>query len=408
MGALAATAARAMAASAPRLPVSGSILIEPSTGQRLSGVNPDKELPIASATKLMTALLTLEQARLRTVFAQQPGYFPAPVDSQIGLVPGERMSVHDLLLALLLPSADDSAEDLAYNLGHGSVGRFVAMMNARARALGLRHTHYSTPSGLDTPGNYSSASDLVELASFLLRNRAFFQHAVGLPRAVLSTGNHVRSIVNTNDLLGRVPGINGVKTGHTLDAGYVLVGSATRGGMTLLSAVLGTPSASARDSSTLSLLRYGFANFALVTPVRAGSMIASARVRDQPGVKAPVIAARTVTQVIHRGARVTRRIELPRELVGPLARHAVVGTLVLLADGRQIARVRLLLAKALAAVSPATLAARFLTRPSTLVWLALAIGVVLGVTGRVRGRMRRKAGRVRSRHDHHRHAQRSG
>ena len=79
----------------------------------------------------------------------------------MGLVPGERMTVHDLLLAMMLPSADDAAEDLAYNVGDGSVARFVAMMNAEARRLGLRDTHYTTPIGLDTPGNYSSAGDLV-------------------------------------------------------------------------------------------------------------------------------------------------------------------------------------------------------------------------------------------------------
>ena len=83
------------------------------------------------------------------------------------------MSVHDLLLALMLPSADDAAEDLAYNVGHGSVGRFVAMMNAEARELGLSHTHYSTPIGLDTPGNYSTAGDLVKLASYDLTHSAF-------------------------------------------------------------------------------------------------------------------------------------------------------------------------------------------------------------------------------------------
>ena len=98
----------------------------------------------------------------------QNHYYAAPVDSQIGLVPGERMSVHDLLLALMLPSADDAAEDLAFNVGHGSIARFIGMMNARARELGLTHTHYSTPIGLDTPGNYSSASDLVKLASYAL------------------------------------------------------------------------------------------------------------------------------------------------------------------------------------------------------------------------------------------------
>ena len=112
----------------------------------------------------------------------QNDYTAAAVDSQIGLEPGERMSVHDLLLALMLPSADDAAEDLAYNVGHGSVARFVGMMNAEARALGLRHTHYSTPIGLDTPGNYSTAADLVKLADYDLTHCAYFARIVALPQ----------------------------------------------------------------------------------------------------------------------------------------------------------------------------------------------------------------------------------
>src|SRR5204863_5799780 len=153
------------------------------------------ELPIASTTKLMTALVVLHHARLRQTFAA-PAYYPAPAESQIGLAPGERMSVHDLLIALLLPSANDAAEDLAYNVGHGSVGRFVAMMNARAHELGLSHTHYTTPVGLDAPGNYSSAHDLLVLARYLLRTEPYVASVVRQRRAVLRTGSHVRAVVN--------------------------------------------------------------------------------------------------------------------------------------------------------------------------------------------------------------------
>jgi serine-type D-Ala-D-Ala carboxypeptidase (penicillin-binding protein 5/6) len=379
----------ATALPAPNLSAAAATLIEESTGQQLFGLGADQQLPIASTTKLMTALLTLEHARLTRVFAQN-NYYAAAIDSQIGLVPGERMSVHDLLLALLLPSADDAAEDLAYNVGGGSVGYFVGMMNVRARELGLVHTHYSTPSGLDTPGNYSSASDLVRLASFVLRNHPFFARAVALPSAVLHTGSHVRVVANRNDLVGQVPWINGVKTGHTRGAGYVLVGSGTRHGMTLLSAVLGTSSASARDSNTLTVLGWGFDNFRIAKPVVAGSVVARLTVRDQPGVRAVVIAARAFVRVVQRRTRVTKRIELPRQLAGPLRRHAVVGTLLVLVDGRMIARVPLLLARALRGVSPLTLAARFVTRPFMLLLLVALLAGVGALTlyrrERIRGR----------------------
>ena len=257
----------------PRFGVRAAALIEQSSGDQLYGLNSSAQLAIASTTKLMTALVTLQHTPLSKVFAD-PDYLPASEDSQIDLEPGERMNVRDLLTAMLLPSADDAAVDLAYNVGHGSVSRFLGMMNAEARRLGLAHTHYTTPSGLDTPGNYSSATDLVNLASYLLQHEPFFKHTVAQTHAVLRTGNHVRFVTNLNDLVARFQWINGVKTGHTLDAGYVLVASGTQNGMTLIDAVLGTSSEAARDSGALALLQWGFANFGMRTPVHAGTVLA--------------------------------------------------------------------------------------------------------------------------------------
>jgi D-alanyl-D-alanine carboxypeptidase (penicillin-binding protein 5/6) len=375
-------------AGPPPLSVRSAALIEMRTGQRLYGTAADERVPIASATKLMTALITLEHVHhLGTMFTQ-PNYYSAPTDSQIGLVPGERMSVHDLLIALMLPSADDAAEDLAWGVGRGSVAHFIRMMNGRARELGLRHTHYSTPIGLDTPGNYSSASDLVRLASYDLTHSRYFARIVALPSAVLHSGNRRRYVVNRNDLVGRIPWIKGVKTGHTSGAGYVLVGAGTRGGMTLLSAVTGTDSESSRDGNTLALLGWGFANFKLVTPVTAGALLYRPTVRDRPGFRAQVIAATSVTHVVPRDARVHVRIEAPKRIAGPLKYHARVGTAVVFAGRHVIARVPLLLAHRLPAVSSITLAARFITRPFTLVLIAVVLGGVIGLVGIWRWRSR--------------------
>jgi serine-type D-Ala-D-Ala carboxypeptidase (penicillin-binding protein 5/6) len=381
--------ARAQATAAPELGATAAILVAPGTGQTLYGLNADREVAIASTTKLMTALVTLEHARLGQIFAD-PDYHPAAADSQLGLEPGERMSVHDLLLAMLLPSADDAAEDLAYNVGHGSVARFVAMMNRRARQLGLDHTHYSTPIGLDTPGNYSTASDLVKLAEYDLTTQPFFRRAVALPSAVLHTGDEVRVVVNRNDLVGRVPWINGVKTGHTDDAGYVLVASARRDGMTLLSAVLGTDSEVARDDNTLALLDYGYANFHRETPIRKGAVLARPTVKDQPGKRATVIASRTFARVVPRSSRVRIRVDVPHQLTGPMAKGAVVGNVVVMAGRRQIDREPLLLAQALPAVSALTLAGHFVTRPSTVLSLLVLACVAIALTAwRLTGRHRR-------------------
>jgi len=370
----------------PALSARAAILVEQSTGQILLRKNAFHEIPIASTTKLMTALVVIEHTRHLSTMFTEPDYYPAAVDSQIGLSPGERMSVHDLLLALLLPSADDAAEDLAYNVGHGSVGYFIGMMNVRARELGLTHTHYSTPIGLDTPGNYSDAADLVKLASFVLIHHPFFAHAVALPAALLRTGNHRRYVTNRNTLVGRVPWINGVKTGHTGAAGYVLVGSGTQGGVTMLSAVLGTPSEAARNGDTLAVLKYGFANFRIARPVVAGTVLAMPTVKDRPGVHAQAIAATSFVRVLPRSDHVRLLVDVPRQLAGPLRRHVRVGTVIVLADGRPIARVPLLLAAALPAVSPLTIAARFIARPFTLLALVLLLVGVGAVAVRHRWR----------------------
>ena len=240
--------------------MNAAALTELTTGQLLYKTRAFSRLPIASTTKLMTALITLEHVKhLSRVFTQN-NFYASSADSQIGLVPGERMSVHDLLLALLLPSADDAAEDLAYNVGHGSVARFIGMMNARARQLGLTRTHYSTPSGLDTPGNYSTATDLLTLTRYLLLHQPWFARAVALPHALLKTGSHARYVANRNDLVGRYSWIRGVKTGHTSGAGYVLVGAGERRGIELLSVVMGTSSEYERDANTLRLLGWGLAD----------------------------------------------------------------------------------------------------------------------------------------------------
>ncbi len=376
----------------PTLSVSGAILVSPGTHQELDGVDPNRELAIASTTKLMTALVTLEHVhRLGTLFTE-PDYYPSALDSQIGLVPGERMSVHDLLLALMLPSADDAAEDLAYNVGHGSVARFVQMMNLRARELGLHHTHYTTPIGLDTPGNYSSPADLVKLAAYDLSESPYFARIVALRSAVLQSGDHIRYVVNRNDLVGKVSWIDGVKTGHTADAGYVLVASGHRDGMTLVSAVLGTASEAARDANTMALLDYGFDDFHMVTPVSRGAVLARPAVRDRPGAHASLIAASGFTRVLPRRDRVQIQIQAPRQLAGPLPRHLVAGTAVVLAGGRPVARIPLLLARALPAVSGLTLAARFITKPLMLAVIAIVIGALTALVATRRRRARAGAG----------------
>jgi serine-type D-Ala-D-Ala carboxypeptidase (penicillin-binding protein 5/6) len=339
-----APAARAQDAAAARSPSIGApaaIVIDARTGELLYGRREEDRRSIASTTKLMTAMITLARTTPGEAF-RMPPYPIGAAESKLGLRSGERMKVRDLLRAMMLPSANDAAYDLAVNVA-GSKNAFVRLMNARARALGLTETHYSTPVGLDDPQNYSSARDLARLASLLLRNKTFAR-VVDLPSARLRSGSHPRTVINRNDLVRRVPWVDGVKTGHTARAGYVLVGSARYRGAAVISVVLGTPSEAARDSDSLTLLRWGLSRFRRALAVVAHRAYARANVKWHDGEKVDLVADRSYSLVVRRGLRVTRRVDAPNELEGPLAKGSRVGTLHVIYRGRVVKSVPLVTA----------------------------------------------------------------
>jgi D-alanyl-D-alanine carboxypeptidase (penicillin-binding protein 5/6) len=248
-------------AAVPALSAPAAIMVEADadsvvadTDTVLYARNSYERRAIASTTKMMTAYLAIRHASAWRVLTVQP-YTPAPEETVAGLRAGQRLTVRDLLKAMLLPSGGDAAHTLAVDLA-GSTDRFVAWMNAAAARLRMRHTHYATPVGLDTPGNYSSAGDLARLALVLMRDPTIAE-VVGTHSARLTDG---QVVINHNDLVGRYSFVIGVKTGHTADAGYCLVAAARRGKAVLISVVLGDPSEAVRDADTLTLLRYGLAH----------------------------------------------------------------------------------------------------------------------------------------------------
>ncbi|HEV2785691.1 MAG TPA: serine hydrolase, partial [Solirubrobacteraceae bacterium] len=190
----------------PRVPgARAAIVMEASTGDVLLSRNPGERRQIASATKLMTVLVALRHTDLDDIFSAT-GYDPLPVESQIGLRPGERMSVRDLLRATLLPSANDAAAAVAEST-LGSTEAFVAEMNRLAQSLGLRDTRFANPIGLDDENNYSSARDLARLA-IELRRYEFFRRTVDLPAATLRSGARKRRVINRNALVRRVDAVD--------------------------------------------------------------------------------------------------------------------------------------------------------------------------------------------------------
>jgi D-alanyl-D-alanine carboxypeptidase (penicillin-binding protein 5/6) len=390
LGPLAARGAAVAATAPPALRAPSAILVEPATGDVVVGRRSADSRPIASATKLMTALLALERLPLGRRISVVP-YAASAVESTVGLRAGERLTTADLLRAALLASANEAAQTLAVRAG-GSEARFVRLMNARARALGLTDTRYTTPIGLDRPGNRSSARDLVKL-TLILRRHPFFRKVTNRPRATLRSGARTRTVLNRNTLVRTWAPANGVKTGHTLGAGYVLVGSAARRGVLVVSAVLGAPSESARDADTLALLRFGLARYRRVVALRAGRRLRTVPVEGHDEAAA-LVAARTVRRTIRRGERVRLRVRgVPERLEGPLPAGARAGTVDLRWRGRVVERVPLVTARAVPAPSLASRAGDAAGRALLVALLAAgALGSLQLVLLRRRRRRRRRRG----------------
>ena len=319
----------AAAAKEPKLEARAWALIDARTGRVIESHAASKRLPIASTTKLMTAYVTLKEVAPGKTVRAAP-YDPIYGESLLNLRPGQEVSIRDLLYGLILRSGNDAAYDLARAVS-GSEAAFVGEMNRRASALGLSDTHYANPIGLDQAGNYSSALDLTSLTRRLLDIPAFAKIADSRT-AELDSLDPPRKIVTLNDLLFVEPWVNGVKTGHTFDAGYVLVSSGKRKGVELISAVIGAPTEEARDGESLELLESGFEKYRRRVPVRAGEEIASASIRYAGG-ELPLRAARTVAAGTYRGQRLSVEVRAEDEVEGPIRRGAVLGRVTVLVDG---------------------------------------------------------------------------
>jgi D-alanyl-D-alanine carboxypeptidase (penicillin-binding protein 5/6) len=389
--ALAAVPAAAPAAP-PRISGDAAIVVQPDTEDIAFRDHATQRLPIASTTKLMTALLTLENADLNDT-VKAVDYHSTPLESLMGLHAGDKVTIRDLMEGLLLASGNDAATTLAVRVG-GSERHFVAMMNARAKELGLTNTHYANPVGLDAPDNYSSAEDLAKLALVLLQNR-FFARTVDRKSAEVDMGGRERTIVNRNTLVRTVPWMDGVKTGHTSVAGYILVGAAKRHGVRLVSAVLGTPSEAARDADTLALMKWGLKRYKRTTALRRGQQVATTKLdfRDQT---VPVVAGGTVRAVVRRGTKPQVRVTgVPDELSGAHSKGDRIGTVTVTDRGRTLAKVPALLGDDVPAASVTDKVSSALP-PLWLVGL-VAVGVIGSLLLALRHRRRVRRRRARSR-----------
>jgi D-alanyl-D-alanine carboxypeptidase (penicillin-binding protein 5/6) len=337
---LATPPAAGAAAREPQPAAEAWVLVDARDGERLAADDAADERSIASATKLMTAYLALEEDHLdKRVTA--PDYQPAAAaESLLGLEAAERISYRDLVYSLILASANDGAVAVAEGVS-GSVPRFVRKMNAAAAELGLDDTSFANPIGLDEPGNHSTAIDLAELTSVLLED-GFFRRVADDTEHTVRTDRAARTIATRNDLLTRVPYVTGVKTGYTIEAQNVLVGSGERKGIRLVAVVLGAPTEAARDEGVLSLLDYGFSRYRRSVPVERGEALARSEV-DSGGTMR-LLAKEPLTVTARRDQQVETSVDAPAELTGPIRRGERVGRARVTVDGRPAGAVPLVAA----------------------------------------------------------------
>ena len=310
-----------------------AVVMDADSGRLLYAQNPDKRLANASTTKIMTALLTLEQP-------DQDRYFTVDSDAiqvegtTMGLQPGDSVTLHQLAAGMLLPSGNDAANAAAVEIA-GSEEAFVRLMNQRAAELGLENTQYRNPSGLDAEGHYSSARDLATLAAHALENEDFAD-IVSKQEIRMAFGNppYNRSLYTTNKLLERYPYAIGVKTGYTDDAGLCLVTAAEKDGTRLIIVTLNgkddvNPHLRLYEHFFPLLARVDLSGFTegLSVPVTGGT-------RDSV---AAVPAAEPEAALLEREYdELTREVELPQFVYAPVEAGQVLGEIRLLSGDKVV------------------------------------------------------------------------
>ena len=359
------------AEGAPRLEARAWALIDAGSGEVLASHAASRRLPIASTTKLMTAYVALHELPLDRIVRAAP-YDAEYGESLLGLRAGQRISVRDLLYGLILRSGNDAAYDLA-RAAAGSERRFVGQMNRYAAALGLSETHYANPIGLDQRGNHSSAADLATLTRHLLEIPAFAKIAASRS-ATLRSVRPPRRISTIDELLSMAPWVNGVKTGHTFGAKYVLVGSGRRKGVELIAVVIGTETDEERFDDTLQLLEYGFSGYRRRVPIHAGQTLATPSIAYSGG-DLRLRAARAVAVGTRPGQRMSISVRAPQEVKGPIRRGARLGTAVVRVDGLRAASVPLLAGREVAKASTLERVRSFVE--DNLPWIVLALSAIL-------------------------------
>lgn len=255
----------------PAIAAKAAVLLDADDGRILYSLNPNERLPMGSTTKMMTALIVVEDHvenhddlnAIVTASRRAAALSSTVGDSSIDLQVSESLTLEQMLYGMLLPSGDDAAVALA-EYDAGSVEAFANKMNQKAEELGLTNTHYTNPHGLDDPGHYTSALDNAKLGTEVMKHEEI-RKIVDTYQITIPGVLGPRHLVNTNDLLRTVSYIDGIKTGSTDAAGECIVVSADKNGVHLIFSYLGGPSLAQRDRDVMKMLAYGFAQYGVTT-----------------------------------------------------------------------------------------------------------------------------------------------
>ena len=336
----------ARAADEPKVLADSAILVEASTGRIIYEKNPDAEREPASMTKMLTCIIALEKSNpLEEVTMSQAAVFAE--DNTLDWSTGDSVSARDMITAVMLVSENGGAIALAQSIA-GSVPEFAVMMNDKAKQLGCKHSHFANPNGLPEPGHYSTAADMARIAVYCMKNEVF-REIVGTRRTSihwLRPKDKWAELNNTNELLGKYKGANGIKTGWTRAAGGCLTASARRGELELIAVVMHSPDHDTRFDDASSMFNYGFERVRMVNGISKahaertvfirGGKRASVRAGVTEDLNFPLMAGEDPKLL-----KVTYDLPKVIDADGGIAAGAVLGEAVLRYDGKPVARVPL-------------------------------------------------------------------
>lgn len=304
------------------------------SGEYLAGEGASDELPMASTTKIMAALVALETDLDEEVtVSEEAAAFAVPAYSNVGLLPGDVLSARELLMATMISSGDDAAYALAEHVGDGSVESFVGMMNERAEEMGLRNTSFENPVGFDARGHHTSAGDLAEMTRVAMEDPAF-REMVSTEYATIATPYREIPLTNTNELLFAYQPATGVKTGTTPAAGESLVSSATMGDEEYAFVIL--DAGEDRFAASRRAFEHAFAAYDRTDLVVDGRRYAGSDVPYRRGEKIDLVAAGGVEGLVDASPEVEREVSVVKDPPATARPGTELGEVVVRVDGEKV------------------------------------------------------------------------